>query len=109
MDHFEGKVAIVTGAVSGIGKEISRALVRRGATVALADVHADNLAATADELGRELAGAVLRGVERNKGIIVFTAFARVGWYFYRLSPTLVQGLQALTSRRSPLLPAADDA
>ncbi len=53
MDHFDGKVAIVTGAASGIGKEIARALLARGATVALADNHAANLATAADELGRQ--------------------------------------------------------
>jgi NAD(P)-dependent dehydrogenase (short-subunit alcohol dehydrogenase family) len=35
---FEGKVAIVTGAASGIGRALSRALVVRGASVVLADV-----------------------------------------------------------------------
>jgi NAD(P)-dependent dehydrogenase (short-subunit alcohol dehydrogenase family) len=268
MDHFEGKVAIVTGAASGIGKEISRALVARGATVVLADIHAENVAAAADELGRDkteprvvdvtdaqavadavrdvvdrhgrldfmfnnagiavfgnardmtlddwnrlvdinirgvihgvaaayplmtrqgfghivntasaaglaptpggtgysmtkhavvglstslrveasrygvrvsavcpgfietpilqnaklididkeeamrqlpfrfhsavdLARAVLRGVERNQGIVVFTPFARFGWYFYRLSPALAQRLQVRLVRNNPLLP-----
>lgn len=36
--YFEGKVAIVTGAASGIGAALSAALARRGATVVLADI-----------------------------------------------------------------------
>ncbi|MBV8735622.1 MAG: SDR family NAD(P)-dependent oxidoreductase, partial [Solirubrobacterales bacterium] len=36
--RLEGRVAIVTGAASGIGRAISVALIRRGATVVLADV-----------------------------------------------------------------------
>lgn len=50
-----------------------------------------------------LAGAVLRGVSRNKAIIVFTPFARVMWALYRLSPTLTIALAARAARTSTLL------
>lgn len=50
---FSGKVAIVTGAASGIGKEISRALVARGATVVMADIDTDKLAESGRELGAD--------------------------------------------------------
>ena len=33
--HFQGRVAIVTGAASGIGQALSGALARRGATLTL--------------------------------------------------------------------------
>jgi len=45
--HFQGKVAVVTGAASGIGKALSSALARRGATVILTDI---------DEAGARRAG-----------------------------------------------------
>ena len=48
--HFQGKVAIVTGAASGIGKALSRALVQRGATVVLADVDEAGTKAAADDM-----------------------------------------------------------
>ncbi len=48
---FRDKVAIVTGAASGIGKEISRALATRGAVVVLTDFNAETLAAAAAEIG----------------------------------------------------------
>ncbi len=49
--HFEGKVAIVTGAASGIGKALSVALAGRGATVVLADIDEAGAKAAADEIG----------------------------------------------------------
>lgn len=46
-----GQVAVITGAANGIGKAVAAALIERGLRVALADIDADTLAATAAELG----------------------------------------------------------
>jgi NAD(P)-dependent dehydrogenase (short-subunit alcohol dehydrogenase family) len=48
---FAGKQAIVTGAGSGIGAALSRALVREGAEVVCSDINADAAAQTAAALG----------------------------------------------------------
>ncbi|MCM1940163.1 bifunctional aldolase/short-chain dehydrogenase [Streptomyces sp. G3] len=45
------RVALVTGAGSGIGKAIARRLVDEGACVVVADLNAENAAAVAEELG----------------------------------------------------------
>ena len=50
MSSIEGKVAIVTGAASGIGKEIARELARAGAAVAIADLNVDGANAVAAEI-----------------------------------------------------------
>jgi NAD(P)-dependent dehydrogenase (short-subunit alcohol dehydrogenase family) len=49
--RFEGKVAVVTGGASGIGRETARVLARDGAMVALGDMNEAMLAEAADELG----------------------------------------------------------
>ncbi|MCW2824224.1 MAG: acetoin dehydrogenase [Aeromicrobium sp.] len=46
MTHFTGKVAVVTGAASGIGRALSVELARRGARLAICDVDLDGLAET---------------------------------------------------------------
>ncbi len=42
-DSFKGKVVVVTGAASGIGREIALAFARRGALLAVADINAGTL------------------------------------------------------------------
>ncbi|NKQ56149.1 SDR family oxidoreductase [Amycolatopsis sp. K13G38] len=55
-DRFAGKVAVVTGAASGIGAGITRRLVAEGARVVGGDIAADGLKALGDELGDAFAG-----------------------------------------------------
>ncbi len=49
--RLKDKVAIVTGAASGIGKEIARTFVAEGAKVVIADLNRQGAEATAAELG----------------------------------------------------------
>ena len=49
--RLKDKVAIVTGAASGIGKEIARTYAREGARVVIADLNQTAADATAAELG----------------------------------------------------------
>lgn len=50
MDGFAGKVAVVTGAGSGIGQALAVELGRAGAKVAISDVDTAGLAQTAEQL-----------------------------------------------------------
>jgi len=84
MSRFQDKVAIVTGAASGIGREIARSFAREGARVVIADLRKEAADATAAELvaagGRAMGvamdvsseAAVTAGVDA-----VFAAWGRI--------------------------------
>ncbi|RMI31348.1 SDR family NAD(P)-dependent oxidoreductase [Nocardia stercoris] len=68
MTSFTGKVAVVTGAGSGIGRALALELARRGARIAASDVDTEGLAGTAEQvraLGAEIHSATLNVTDRD--------------------------------------------
>ena len=65
MASLTGKVAIVTGAASGIGKEIAHALAREGAKVIVADLKQEAAEEAAAEIGA--AGGIAGGIAMDVG------------------------------------------
>jgi NAD(P)-dependent dehydrogenase (short-subunit alcohol dehydrogenase family) len=61
MKDFQGRVAVVTGGASGIGKALAKAFLGAGAKVVIADVEKGALAAACEELraGGEISGVVV--------------------------------------------------
>ncbi|MGD9512182.1 MAG: 3-hydroxybutyrate dehydrogenase [Geminicoccaceae bacterium] len=57
--RLDGKIALVTGAASGIGKEIAVTYVREGAKVAIADLNQEAADATAKELTAQGPGSAV--------------------------------------------------
>ncbi|MFV1363749.1 SDR family NAD(P)-dependent oxidoreductase [Mycolicibacterium elephantis] len=53
MESLRDKVAVVTGAGSGIGRATARSLGRRGTAVVVADINADRASSVADEIRAE--------------------------------------------------------
>jgi short-subunit dehydrogenase len=59
MQHFANRVVMITGAGSGIGRQLARTLSAQGAAIAAIDVNADSLDTLSKELnGRPFASAV---------------------------------------------------
>jgi NAD(P)-dependent dehydrogenase (short-subunit alcohol dehydrogenase family) len=46
MEHFEGRIAVITGGGTGMGRELARQLSAEGCHVAMCDVSAENMAET---------------------------------------------------------------
>ncbi|MGO3886966.1 MAG: GolD/DthD family dehydrogenase [Mycetocola sp.] len=72
--RLDGRVALVTGGASGIGRSIAGALADRGATVAILDVKAEAAIAAAAELGDRHIGVE---VDVTDQVSVDRAVARV--------------------------------
>jgi NAD(P)-dependent dehydrogenase (short-subunit alcohol dehydrogenase family) len=78
MDAFTDKIVVITGGASGIGRALGEELGRSGARVILADINADLLSETGDQLiasGYQVATAALdvRNFEAVKRLIEETA------------------------------------
>jgi len=68
MKNFKDKVSVITGAGSGIGKALALELAGRGARLAISDINADNVQATAAEaqtLGAEVHAYTLDVADRE--------------------------------------------
>ena len=77
--RLEGKVALVTGAASGLGKATATLMVSEGAKVVLADLNAEAGAAVAESLGPDACFALLDVTDESQwpGVIQL-AVARFG-------------------------------
>ena len=66
MQNFQNKVAVVTGAASGIGKAMAQRFAAEGMRLALADIEPEPLSQFADELRRAGARVIFERVDVSK-------------------------------------------
>ena len=84
MSQLDGKIAIVTGGGTGIGKGIAKAFAREGAKLVIASRNRDNLAATAAELRPEGATVIEAPTDVTDEAQVIALFKRTMEKFERL-------------------------
>jgi NAD(P)-dependent dehydrogenase (short-subunit alcohol dehydrogenase family) len=67
MDKLEGRVAVITGGASGIGRGAAIALANAGVRVVIADINTDSAQAVVREIGADSAIAVACDVSESAG------------------------------------------
>ena len=92
--RLEGQVAVVTGAGSGIGREIARRFAREGARVAIADLKTEAAEDTASGIEAEGGSAIALSMDVTDEAAVEAGFARVAQHWGRLDTTIANaGIQ----------------
>jgi NAD(P)-dependent dehydrogenase (short-subunit alcohol dehydrogenase family) len=78
---FGGKIAVITGGGSGIGRATALAFARRGATVIVCDIDLDTAQRTAEQAGRLGSAAHARKVDVSDGTAMRTFAAEIASAF----------------------------
>jgi NAD(P)-dependent dehydrogenase (short-subunit alcohol dehydrogenase family) len=100
--EIEDKVAVVTGAGSGIGRAVARRLAHEGAAVVVADVDEDAGASAVREIHSEggRAAFVLVDVAAETDVEKMVAFAEENSVLWTCWSTTLAALLSPTSRRA---------
>lgn len=77
MDRVAGKVAIITGAASGMGEAYARVFAKEGAKVVMTDIMEELLSVNAPVCSAN--ADMLKELVRFKGVDVETGTKAVGW------------------------------
>src|SRR3954465_7886292 len=89
--QLEGKVALVTGGSSGLGRATCRALAAAGANVVVADVAGEAGRAGADELGGHFVRTDVANIDDDKAMVRETVERFGGLDFVHLNAGVSSG------------------
>lgn len=81
MQDFHNKVCVITGAGSGIGQALALELAGRGARLAISDINAENVAATAEQARHRGAEVESYGLDVSSREAVYEHAEQVGQRF----------------------------
>jgi NAD(P)-dependent dehydrogenase (short-subunit alcohol dehydrogenase family) len=97
---LDGKVALITGAASGIGHQIARRYVEAGGRVAIADLNLDAAKAAAKELGiteERVVKEVMLGETVDKEFTMVTDIAEVALFLAAFKTNALTGESIIVS------------
>jgi len=90
-EHFEGRVALVTGGAGGLGRATCEALIAAGARVLLVDVDEAAGLASAEAIGAEFFAADVSSFEQNQDMVAVATERFGGLDFVYLNAGLATG------------------
>ena len=104
--RFAGKVALITGGTTGIGRATALAFAREGADVAVADINADGATETARLVEQEGGRALAVACDVSRAEDVDAALEAVSARFGRLDVAFNNA--GVEQPRKPIVEVADD-